>query len=214
MAKRPSGLKSMTSIFNTSWENAKMHICRKFGDSNSNQLQVIVRTNQLFLKFWVRMAKVTSKVKVNDLLFQPRWPQAACLMQICWFQPKSGMSYHADKRILSNSEPNCQNDLECQGQRHRLSISAGSIPWCMFGANLLIPAQICDELSCGQGKIFGRADRQTDRQTQATTIPFDLKEHGVKWTAWEGGYFLLKLEYHSSENLLRFTSNKTLISSA
>ena len=31
-----------------------------------------------------------------------------------------------------------------------------SIPWCMFGANLVIPAQICDELSWGQGKVYGR----------------------------------------------------------
>ena len=36
----------------------------------------------------------------------------------------------------------------------------------MFGANLVIPAQICDELSCGQGKVYGR----TDGQMQATTI--------------------------------------------
>ena len=43
----------------------------------------------------------------------------------------------------------------------------------MFGANLVIPAQIGDELSCGQGKVYGRTDRDrlTDGRTQATTIP-------------------------------------------
>ena len=35
---------------------------------------------------------------------------------------------------------------------------AESIPWCMFGANLVIPAQICDEQSCGQAKVYKRTD--------------------------------------------------------
>ena len=35
-------------------------------------------------------------------------------------------------------------------------------PGCMFGANLVIPAQTCDELSCGQSKVYGRTDGQTD----------------------------------------------------
>ena len=63
---------------------------------------------------------------------------------------------------------NGQNDLEGHGQWPPFSISTKSVPWCMFGANLAIPAQICDELSCGQEKVYG----QTDGQTQATTIPF------------------------------------------
>ena len=37
----------------------------------------------------------------------------------------------------------------------------------MFGANLVIPAQICDVLSCGQGKVY----RQMAGQTQVTKIP-------------------------------------------
>ena len=119
-------------------------------------------------------------------------------------------------RILSQ---NGQNDLE--GQWPPFSIPAESIPRGMFGANLVIPPQTCDELSsmfqitaslsawsrqlwrrtsnflknflqsyvydlrfkaeglttffnefwtllsCGQSKVYGR----TDRQTQATTIP-------------------------------------------
>ena len=63
-------------------------------------------------------------------------------------------------RILSK---NGQNDLECQGQWPPFSIPAESIPGCMCGANLMIPAQICDELSCGQGKVYGQTGRQTDR---------------------------------------------------
>ena len=74
-------------------------------------------------------------------------------------------------RILSQ---NGQSDLEGQGQWFQFSIPAKSIPWCMFGANLVIPAQICDELLCGQNKVYGRADGRTDGQMQAT------KEQGVK----------------------------------
>ena len=53
-------------------------------------------------------------------------------------------------RILSQ---NGQNDLEGQGQWPPFSIPAASITGCMFGANLVILAQIYDELSCGQAKF-------------------------------------------------------------
>ena len=45
------------------------------------------------------MAKMTLRVKVNDLHFQnqPRVSQDACFMQIWWFLPKSVTSYPADK---------------------------------------------------------------------------------------------------------------------
>ena len=39
----------------------------------------------------------------------------------------------------------------------------------MFGANLVIPTQICDELSLADKLKF--TDRRTDGQTDATTIP-------------------------------------------
>ena len=79
-------------------------------------------------------------------------------------------------RILSQIG---QNDLEGQGQWPLFSISTESISWCMFGANLVIPAQIYDELSCGQGKVYGRTDGQTDRRRQRQ-YPFVLKGQGVK----------------------------------
>ena len=45
------------------------------------------------------MAKISLKVKVNDLHFQyqPWVSQNACFVQIWWFHLKSVMSYHADK---------------------------------------------------------------------------------------------------------------------
>ena len=52
-----------------------------------------------FLEFWVKMAKMTLKVKVNDPYFQyqPRVSHDACLVHIWWFQLKSVTSYRADK---------------------------------------------------------------------------------------------------------------------
>ena len=50
------------------------------------------------------------------------------------------------------------NDLRGQGQWPPFSIPAESIPGCMFGAILVIPDQICDELLCGQGTVCGRTD--------------------------------------------------------
>ena len=83
------------------------------------------------------------------------------LAQICYESSRGQSEF---PRILSQ---NGQNDLEGQGQWPPFSIPAESIPRCMFGANLVILDQICDELSCGQGKVYG----QTDGQTQATTVP-------------------------------------------
>ena len=93
-------------------------------------------------------------------------------------------------RILSQ---NWQNDLEDHSQWSPFSIAAESIPRCMFGANLVILDQICDELSCGQGKVYGRTDGRTDGQTdrrRQRQYPFGLKGQRVKMntmcTAWFG----------------------------
>ena len=39
----------------------------------------------------------------------------------------------------------------------------------MFGANLVIRAEICKELSYGQGKVYGRTDRQMEGRTYRQT---------------------------------------------
>ena len=50
-------------------------------------------------------------------------------------------------RILGQ---NGQNDLEGQCQLPSFLVPAKSIPRCMFAANLVILAHICDGLLCGQ----------------------------------------------------------------
>ena len=75
-------------------------------------------------------------------------------------------------RILSQ---NGQNDLEDQGQWPPLSKPAESIPRCMFGANLVIPAQSCDKLSCGQGKVYEQMDGRTDAGNDNTPSAWKAK---------------------------------------
>ena len=45
----------------------------------------------------------------------------------------------------------------------------------MFGANLVIPGQICDELLHGQGKVYGQADGQTDTGNDNTPSAWKAK---------------------------------------
>ena len=78
-------------------------------------------------------------------------------------------------RILSQKG---QNDLD--GQWPLFSIPAESILWCMVGENLVIPAQICDELSCG--KVYGQTDGRTDGRTDRRTDAGNDKTHSA-WKA-------------------------------
>ena len=71
-------------------------------------------------------------------------------------------------KILSQ---NGQNDLEAQGQWPQFSIPAVNFPGCMFCANLVIPTQIFDDLSCGQGKAYGQTDRRPDTGNDNTRRP-------------------------------------------
>ena len=81
-------------------------------------------------------------------------------------------------RILSQ---NGQSSLEGQGQWPPFSITlAGSVPGCICGANLVITAQISNELSCGQNKVHGQTDGQTDAGNDNTTSAW--KDKGQRWT--------------------------------
>ena len=47
--------------------------------------------------------------------------------------------------------------------------------WCMFSANLAIPAQICDDLLCGQGKVYGQTDGPVDAGNDNTPLAWKVK---------------------------------------
>ena len=107
--------------------------------------------------------RILSQNGHNDLKGQGQWPPFSIpgeSIPECMFgtnlvilaQIYYGLSCRQAKfpRILSQ---NGQNNLEGQGQWPPFSIPAESIPRCMFGANLVILDQICNELSYGQGKV-------------------------------------------------------------
>ena len=104
--------RSMTSIFNTHWENSKMHIWCKFSDYSSNPLQVITETNPI------------SKYSKSKW---PTWPWRSRSMTSifntnrenprmhvwCKFGDELSCGQVEFPRILSQ---NGQNDLEGLGQ--------------------------------------------------------------------------------------------------
>ena len=129
---------------------------------------------------------MTFKVKVNDMNFQyPAKSIPGCMFGtnlVILAQIRDDLSCGQAKftRILSQ---NGQNDLEGHGQWPSFSIPGQSITGCMFAANLLIQAQICEKLSCGQDKVCGRKDRRTDGQMDRRgqrQYPLGLKGPGVK----------------------------------
>ena len=61
-------------------------------------------------------------------------------------------------------------NLKGQGQWPSFSIPAESIPGGMFGANLVVPAQMCDDRVDNVKFMDGRMDGQTDGQTDAGNI--------------------------------------------
>ena len=161
----------MPPIFNASCENPKMHIWCKFGDSSSHPLKVTVRTG--------RNSYNSESKQPNDLEGQGQWLPlsipaksirgcmfGANLLILAQIYDELLCGQAEFPRILSQ---NGQNDLEGQGQWPPFSIPAENIPWCTFGTNLVIQAQICDELSCGQGKVYGRTDGRMDGRTDGRT---------------------------------------------
>ena len=164
-----------------------MHVWCKFGDSSPNIWRVLCGQAEF--------PGILSQNGQNDLEGQSQWPPlsmpaesipgcmfGANLMILAQIYDELLCGQAKFPRILS------QNDLEGHGQWPPFSIPAKSIPRCMFGAHLVIPAQICDELSCGQGKVYG----QTHGQTQATTIPLRPERPRGK----KHGNFYVDLLYH------------------
>ena len=156
MAKQPWRSRSMPPIFNTSCENPKVHIWCKFSDSSSNQ------NGQNGLEGQGRWPPFS--MPVENI---PRCMFGANLVILAQIYYEQWCGQAKFPRILSQ---NGQNDLEDQSQSPLFSKPTESIPWCMFGANLVIRAQICDELSCGQGKVYGRTDRRADTGIDNTPL--------------------------------------------
>ena len=149
---------------------------------------------------------VTLKVKVNDPHFQYELNEShdAYLVQIWWFQPKLLTSYPMDKlNFLGFWVKMAKIYLKvkvngCHFQQH-LRVSN----WCMFGANFVISAQIC-ELSCRQGQGYGQMDRHKQQQ-----YPCSLKGWVVKMILLSRGSFVYGVIYRHNTQIKR--SNRVWI---
>ena len=84
---------------------------------------------------------------------------------------------HGQAKFPGILSQNGLNDLEDHSQWPPFSTPAKNISCLVFGANLAIPAQICDELSCGQVKVCRRMEERTDRR-MIRQYPFVLKAKG------------------------------------
>ena len=133
---------------------------------------------------------MTSILNTNRVYYDHRCMFGANLVnpvQICEELSRAQAKF---PRILSQ---NGQNDLESQVRWSLYSIAAESIPWCMFGTNLLIQAQICDELSCGQAKVYGQMDKQKDGQMQQWQYPSTWKARGKMQFSFLFTYWYLQI---------------------
>ena len=110
-----------------------------------------------------KLPRIPSQNGQNDLEGQSQWPPfsiPAGSIPGCMFGANLViLTQICDELLYGQSEfprtlsQNGQIDLEGQSQWPPFSIPTKSIPGCMLGANLVILAQICDELSCGQAKF-------------------------------------------------------------
>ena len=169
-------------VFNDSQENLQMHVWCIFDYSSSNHFQVIAWTSLI--------SKNSESNGQNYLIGQGRWLLFSIPDKtIPWCMFGANLVIPAqiwDELLRGQAEfprilcQTGQNDFEGQYQWPLFSIPAESKPWCTFGANVWILAQICDEFSCGQGKVHGRTDGRTDGQTQATTQPLRPESSNYK----------------------------------
>ena len=138
-------------------------------------------------------SRILSHNGQNDLEGQCQWPLFSIPAEsIPWCKFGAHLEILAQiydelsrgqAKILRVLSQNGQNDIEGQGQWPLFPIPTKNISWCMFGANLVILAQICDELSCGKAKFTDRrTDVPTDGQTKKRRkqYPFNLKGQWVK----------------------------------
>ena len=141
--------------------------------------------------------RILSQNGQNDLEVQSQWPlfsiPAQCIPG-CMFganlvilsQMYDELSHGEAKfpRILSQ---NGQNDIEGQGQLPPFSTSTECFPGCIFGAHLVILAQIYEEVSRAEAKFPRNLSQngQNDLEGQGQWPPFPIPAMMLVW--WKFG---------------------------
>ena len=142
------------------------------GTCNTHWAAHIILQECYFMEFWVEMAPI-----IPHFQHQPHECQCAYLVKIWWLKIQNNIiitSYHLDKT----------NFQEISVKWQKLSIPAESITSCMFCVNLVIHAQVYDELSRRQKSLRtgGWTDIRTDRGNNNTTSVWKAK--GWTWYSY------------------------------
>ena len=137
-------------------------------------LVILVQIHYKLLRRQTQFPMVLSPIGQNDIKGQDQRPLLSIPAEkVSWCMLGENLTIPAqicDNSSCEQSElpsivrQSGQNDLEGQCQWPLFSIPTESIPGCTFGANLVILAQICDELSCGQGTEGQTEDRHRQRK--------------------------------------------------
>ena len=160
-----------------------------------------------FLEFWVKMAKMTLKVTVNDLHFQYqlRVSQDACLVSIWRFQLKSVKRYHADKVKFTDRQTDrrmgemdrCRQwqypfGLKGQGVKMLLKMSSSKQwPFCP-GRDELNPWRMLNRPICIFNELCGRI-KEINRNCHAKLRLPELACNGAAQLFF---YFLISSKLH------------------
>ena len=165
----------------------------------------------LFLGILKGNGNTILKAKVNDSHFQyqPVVSQNARLLQIWWFQPNSVVICHTEK-------PNfLQNWVKMTKVTLKVKVND-----CHFQYQVKVSHDAClVQIWCCQLKFMKSycadkvksTDGRTDRQTQATTIPFGLKGQGVRaGYTWHLELLIIESNICDSRSLLVLFCTKTL----
>ena len=157
-----------------------MHIWCKFDDSSSNPFQVIVRTSQISYNSESKWPKWPWSSRSMTPIFDTR--QEYPMMHIwCNLVIPVKSYFHGQAEFPRILSQNGQHDLENQGQWPLFSIPVQSIPGCMFGANLVILAQICEDLLTGQNKFpkILSQNSQNDLEGQGQWPSFSIADKSI-----------------------------------
>ena len=128
-----------------------MHVCHKDGDSSPNLWKLSHRQAEFPRILESKWPKWPWRSESMTSIFNTscEYPRMHVWCKFGDSRPNLWRVIERKAKFPRILRQNSQNDLKGQGQWPPFSIPAESIPLCMFGANLVIPAQTCDLLSCG-----------------------------------------------------------------
>ena len=172
MAKWSSRSRSMTLIFYTT-ESIPRCILGAYFVILAQIIQVIVWTSQIYWNFEPKSPKWPWRSWSMTPIFNTRWeyPRMHVWCKFGDTSPNLWWVIMRTSQIYYNSETKGPN----RPWRSRSVTFFFDTSRSMFGSNLVIPAQICEELSCGEDKVCGWTDKWMDAGNDNTLSAWKAK---------------------------------------